>query len=217
MPDVSWGELLVVGIVALVVIGPKDLPRVMRTCGQWMRKLRGLAADFQGQMAMIDRELELEDLRKQLREMRDPELEQQIEKVMSQDRPVRPPAPITTAQWAGSAAGVEEDELLPADAEALRAIDAERAVDQAFAPAAAAAPPVADAAAEADTNLESALDLGADDFLAGEPARPVAAGPQAAPAAESEAEARAEAEAETEAAGSADAAARQKVGGGDSA
>jgi sec-independent protein translocase protein TatB len=200
MPDVSWGELLIVGIVALVVIGPKDLPRVMRTCGQWMRKLRGLAADFQGQMAMIDRELELEDLRRQLREMRDPELEKQIEKVMSEERPVRPPAPITAAGWAGSATGVEEHELLPADPDALRAIDAERAAG-----APAPAPAVATAEPEAEIDLEASLYLGADDFLAGEQARPAAAADRA--------EAAEKAEVEAVAADSGDAPIRQKPGG----
>jgi sec-independent protein translocase protein TatB len=178
MPDVSWGELLTIGIVALVVIGPKDLPRVMRTCGQWLRKLRGLASDFQGQMALIDRELELEDLRKQLREMRDPELEQQIEKVMTEDRRVRPPAPIVVDQWAGSAAGVEEHELLPADLDALRAIDAEREADRAF--ASAAVPAMPDAVDDADP--EAPLYLGADDFLAAAPVRKAAAAPAPVPA-----------------------------------
>ncbi len=186
MPDVSWGELLTIGIVALVVIGPKDLPRVMRTCGQWMRKLRGLAADFQGQMAMIDRELELEDLRKQLREMRDPELEQQIEKVMTEDRRVRPPAPVAVGQWAGSATGVEEHELLPADLEALRAIDATAAA-RTTTPTPAPSRPApaavtADAEREAEEQFASSLYLGADDFLAGEPVRKAAVAAQPAPA-----------------------------------
>ena len=41
----AWSEILLIGAVALVVIGPKDLPRVMRTAGQWSRKLRVLAGD----------------------------------------------------------------------------------------------------------------------------------------------------------------------------
>jgi hypothetical protein len=163
-----------------------------------MRKLRGLAADFQGQMAMIDRELELEDLRRQLREMRDPELEKQIEKVMSEERPVRPPAPITAAGWAGSAAEVEEHELLPADPDALRAIDAERA-------ASVSAPAVATAEPEAEIDLEASLYLGADDFLAGEQVRPAAAADRA--------EAAEKAEVEAVTADSGDAPIRQKPGG----
>jgi sec-independent protein translocase protein TatB len=201
MPDVSWGELLIVGIVALVVIGPKDLPRVMRTCGQWLRKLRGLAADFQGQMALIDRELELEELRKQLREMRDPELEQQIEKVMTEERRVRPPAPVAVDQWAGSAAGVEEHELLPADLDALRAIDDEAASRAAPMPATATA--AIDAERDADANLESSRYLGADDFLAAEPVRK---------AAQSETKVEAKVEAEAGPPEPAGAPARQKAG-----
>ena len=47
MFDISWTEFLLIGIVALIVIGPKELPTVMRTMGQWTRKVRSMAADFQ--------------------------------------------------------------------------------------------------------------------------------------------------------------------------
>ena len=46
MFDISWTEFLLIGIVALIVIGPKELPAVMRSLGQWTRKIRSLAADF---------------------------------------------------------------------------------------------------------------------------------------------------------------------------
>jgi sec-independent protein translocase protein TatB len=64
MFDISWTEFLLIGIVALVVIGPKELPGVMRTLGQYTRKIRGMAADFQNQFQEAMREAEMADLKK---------------------------------------------------------------------------------------------------------------------------------------------------------
>jgi sec-independent protein translocase protein TatB len=69
MFDISWTEFLLIGIVALVVIGPKELPGVMRTMGQWTRKVRGMAAEFQGQFQEAMREAEMADLKKQVDDM----------------------------------------------------------------------------------------------------------------------------------------------------
>ncbi len=64
MFDISWTEFLLIGIVALVFIGPKELPGVMRTLGQYTRKIRGMAADFQNQFQEAMREAEMTDLKK---------------------------------------------------------------------------------------------------------------------------------------------------------
>ena len=66
MFDISWSELLLIGIVALVAIGPKELPGVLRTLGQWMAKLRRMAAEFQNQFHEAMREAEMADLKKQV-------------------------------------------------------------------------------------------------------------------------------------------------------
>ncbi len=66
MFDIGWGELLLIGIVALIFIGPKELPTVLRTLGQWMAKLRRMAAEFQNQFHEAMREAELADLKKQV-------------------------------------------------------------------------------------------------------------------------------------------------------
>ena len=63
MFDIGWTEFLVIGVVALVVIGPKELPRVLRTMGQGVRKLRHMAGEFQGQFNEALREAELSDLK----------------------------------------------------------------------------------------------------------------------------------------------------------
>ena len=70
MFDFSWSEILLIGIVALVFIGPKELPGVLRTLGQWMSKIRRMAGEFQNQFHDAMREAELADLKKEVDEMR---------------------------------------------------------------------------------------------------------------------------------------------------
>jgi sec-independent protein translocase protein TatB len=66
MFDIGWGELIVIGVVALVAIGPKELPTVLRTVGQWMGKVRRMASEFQGQFQEAMREAEFAELKKQV-------------------------------------------------------------------------------------------------------------------------------------------------------
>src|SRR5208337_1308537 len=66
MFDFDIGKLMVVAIVALAVIPPKDLPRVMRTVGQVIGKMRRMAAEFQGQFMDAMREADLDNVRKEL-------------------------------------------------------------------------------------------------------------------------------------------------------
>jgi sec-independent protein translocase protein TatB len=63
MIEFSWGHILVIAVVALIVIGPKELPTVLRTAGQWMGKIRRMAADFQGQFQEAMREAEMADVK----------------------------------------------------------------------------------------------------------------------------------------------------------
>lgn len=65
MFDIGWGELVVIGVVALIAIGPKELPGVLRTVGQWTGKMRRMASDFQSQFQEAMREAEVADLKKQ--------------------------------------------------------------------------------------------------------------------------------------------------------
>jgi sec-independent protein translocase protein TatB len=69
MVEIGWGKLILIGIVALLVIGPKELPAVLRTIGQWMTKLRRMAAEFQSQFQEAMREAELAELKKQVDEV----------------------------------------------------------------------------------------------------------------------------------------------------
>jgi sec-independent protein translocase protein TatB len=59
-------ELLVIAIVALVVIGPKELPGMLRSWGKWMAQMRGMAAEFRGHVDEMVRQSELDDVKKQL-------------------------------------------------------------------------------------------------------------------------------------------------------
>ena len=69
MFEIGWSELLLIGIVALIAIGPKELPGVLRTLGQWTAKLRRMATEFQNQFHEAIREAELADLKKEVDEM----------------------------------------------------------------------------------------------------------------------------------------------------
>ncbi|MFC5068280.1 Sec-independent protein translocase protein TatB [Flaviflagellibacter deserti] len=70
MFDIGWSEMLVVAVVALVVIGPKDLPAALRQAGKWVGALRKMAGDFQGQFNEALKEAELDDLRKELQDLK---------------------------------------------------------------------------------------------------------------------------------------------------
>jgi sec-independent protein translocase protein TatB len=65
MFDIGWSELVVIGVVALIAIGPKELPGVLRMVGQWMGKARRMAGEFQSQFQEAMREAEMADVKKQ--------------------------------------------------------------------------------------------------------------------------------------------------------
>src|SRR6266566_1301392 len=125
MFEIGWGELLIIGVVALIAIGPKELPGVLRTLGQWMSKLRRMASEFQSQFHEAMREAEMADLKKQVDDMTsqaqsyanfDPvgevrrELEstqQQIESAMAEKPMAETASPPVVAQPNTSPAGAE--------------------------------------------------------------------------------------------------------------
>ena len=71
MFDIGGGELIVIAVVALIAIGPKELPGVLRMVGQWMGKARKMAAEFQGQFQEAMREAEMADLKKTFDEVKE--------------------------------------------------------------------------------------------------------------------------------------------------
>ncbi len=67
MFDFGWSEIVVIGTIALVVIGPKDLPKALRTGGMLMRRVRSMAREFQNSVDDLIREAELDEIRKAVR------------------------------------------------------------------------------------------------------------------------------------------------------
>ena len=68
MFDIGWDEMLFTAIIAIVVIGPKDLPRALRVAGQWIGKVRRVSGHFRSGIETMIREAEMEDMEKQWRE-----------------------------------------------------------------------------------------------------------------------------------------------------
>jgi len=63
MFDIGWQELMVLGVLALLVVGPKELPGLLRTAGQWAGRARSMARDFQRSMEDAAREADLDEIR----------------------------------------------------------------------------------------------------------------------------------------------------------
>ena len=66
MLDIGWSEMALILMVALIVIGPKDLPRVARTVGKWTGKARAMAREFQRSLEDMAREAELQDIKSEM-------------------------------------------------------------------------------------------------------------------------------------------------------
>ena len=74
----GWSEILLVGVVALVFIGPKDLPKALRVAGFWVRKARNLSREFQSSIDQIIRESELDEMRQDLKKASEFDLQQEF-------------------------------------------------------------------------------------------------------------------------------------------
>lgn len=79
MLDFSWSELALIGVVALVVIGPKDLPKALRTAGIWVRKARSISREFQSSVEQMMREAELDEVKKQIESVSSINIAKEIE------------------------------------------------------------------------------------------------------------------------------------------
>jgi sec-independent protein translocase protein TatB len=95
MFDIGWSELLVIAVVAIVVVGPKDLPKLMRSFGLYAGKLRRAASDFQRQFEEAMRESEVEEVRKAIESVRTEtpslDLKAPIDKPMMLPKPAAAP------------------------------------------------------------------------------------------------------------------------------
>jgi len=66
MFDIGWTEITVILVVAIIVIGPKDLPKVLRTVGQWVAKAKAMTRDFRSHVDEMIRETEIDEVKKQI-------------------------------------------------------------------------------------------------------------------------------------------------------
>lgn len=117
MFDIASTELLIVALVALVVIGPKDLPGVMRTVGNWVGRARGMARHFRSGLDTMMREAELEEMEKKWK--------QENERIMREhpmlptEGPMEPPEAVGERDAQSSADPASDDPqrvMLPLDA-----------------------------------------------------------------------------------------------------
>lgn len=159
MFDIGWSEMLVIAIVMIVVVGPKDLPRMLRTFGKTTAKLRTMAGDFQRQFNEALKEAELDDVKKSVDALRSLNPATEIKKQLNPfeqaaadvrsglDTALKPsPSPVPPASDAAQPA-----EPLKTGAEAVPAPPAEAAPTVAPAAAAPQPEPGKKAAAEAAT------------------------------------------------------------------
>lgn len=107
MFDVASSEFLLVVLVALLVIGPKDLPKVLRVVGKWVGKARSVAAQFRSGFDEMVRQSELEELEKKWkaeneRIMRDHPTDVRADVVGDEMRPLEPELPIEHGPVAGT-------------------------------------------------------------------------------------------------------------------
>ncbi len=85
MFDLGWSEMAIIMLVALIVIGPRDLPRVARTVGRWSAKGRSLMREFQRSLDEMAREAELDDIKKEIDKAGRTDLRKTIERTIDPD------------------------------------------------------------------------------------------------------------------------------------
>lgn len=89
MFDLGWQEFLLVAIIAVIVVGPKDLPRVVRSVSQWVRKARSMAREFQSSLEEVAREAELDDVRREVQSISKDGIGKSLEKQFDPDGSMR--------------------------------------------------------------------------------------------------------------------------------
>lgn len=109
MFDLGWSELLLIAVIALVVVGPRDLPRMMRTAGQYMAKARKVAREFQATFDELAKETEVEELRREVAALKSQATAPLTEMRKDLDKAMQPPSSSPT-EGAGSAA-ISETQL----------------------------------------------------------------------------------------------------------
>ena len=89
MLDLAWSEIALIAVVALVVIGPKDLPEAVRGVARGVQKLRRMAGEFRSQADELVREANLDELRQQIQDIRNFNMRDEIERAVDRDGTIR--------------------------------------------------------------------------------------------------------------------------------
>ncbi|MEE8274905.1 MAG: Sec-independent protein translocase protein TatB [Alphaproteobacteria bacterium] len=105
MLDIGWSEMAVVAVIALIIIGPKDLPRILRYVGRWAGKARAMAREFQSSVDDMMREAELDEVKKSVESVASYDVKKQIEKAVDPTGVLTPDLDPTAAESKSETAG----------------------------------------------------------------------------------------------------------------
>lgn len=155
MLDIGWSEMGLILLVALIVIGPKDLPRVARQVGRWTAKARAMAREFQRSIDDMAREAELQDIKAEIDKVSRTDLRSQIENTIDPDRELRrglepPPRPFAPDPTPAKPA------VPPPEPKSEPVVSQEAAANAGEPPAIPVEPPQARTLAPATTSSEKA-------------------------------------------------------------
>ncbi|MBM3568446.1 MAG: twin-arginine translocase subunit TatB [Alphaproteobacteria bacterium] len=137
MLDLSWGELLIVGAVAVVVIGPKELPKLLHGFGKWAGRARALAREFQGHLDELARQAEIDEMKKQVEKMNALDPTKEIKQALD------PKAEMDRLAASMDITGIPQPDPKPAAVPAPEAAPAAENATPAASPAPIAPPPAA--------------------------------------------------------------------------
>lgn len=133
LPSLGFNEIVILGVLALIVVGPKDLPLLFRKLGQWTAKLRGMAQEFRTGFDELARQAELDELRKEVDALRRTTSLQEIGRDLSRplptledyagisSPPVAPPPVAPPVETPALAAPAEASAEAPVEAESTDA------------------------------------------------------------------------------------------------